>query len=211
MILNGNLLVLQGRLQGVGGGFPDLVGADVLLGLGRQLDREILEPEGLVRLEDQVDDADDLRLDLGRHAVDMGIVLGELADPEQAVHHAAGLVPVHHAELGHAQRQLAIRVLGGLVEQAAAGAVHRLDRIADLVDLGEVHVLFVVVPVAAAVPELLVENDRGPDLLVPVLAVHLPHEIDISFQMIMPLGCMKAKPGPISLKLNRSSCLPRTR
>ena len=45
-------------------------------------------------------DAEDLVLELLRRAVDVGVVLGEVAHAEEAVQHAAHLVAVHLAELG---------------------------------------------------------------------------------------------------------------
>ncbi len=64
-------------------------------------------------------------LDLVLGAVDVGVVLGEGADPEQAVEHALALVAGDPAELGQAQRQVAVGVALGAVDQAGAGAVHR--------------------------------------------------------------------------------------
>ena len=86
------------------------------------------------------------------------------ADAEEAVQHARQLVPVDVAELGVADRQLAVGVPAAAVDQAGARAVHRLDREALLVDLREVHVLAVVVPVAAGLPELGLEDRRRLDL-----------------------------------------------
>jgi len=52
-----------------------------------------------------VDDAADLVFDLLEGAEDVGVVLGEVAHPEEAVQHAAHLVAVDLAELGHSQRR----------------------------------------------------------------------------------------------------------
>ena len=46
----------------------------------------IVKSECLVKLHDQVDDADDLAFDLFGCAEDMGIVLGKLPDPYKSVH-----------------------------------------------------------------------------------------------------------------------------
>ncbi len=114
----------------------------------------------------EADDPEHLLLELLGGAVDVRVVLGEVAHAEEAVQHAAHLVAVHAAELGHAQRQVAVGAPAALVDQQAAGAVHGLHRVRLLVDLGEVHVLLVVVPVAAALPELAAQDHRGADLLV---------------------------------------------
>ena len=57
-------LVLQGAGQCVGGRFPNFIGADVIFGLGGQLDMVVGKAEGGVELLDKVDDADDLAFDL---------------------------------------------------------------------------------------------------------------------------------------------------
>ena len=108
--------------------------------------------------------------DLVLGAVDVGVVLGEGADPQQPVQDALALVAGDAAELGQAQRQLAVGVAVGGVDEAGAGAVHRPQREAALAVLHEVHLVAVVVPVPGAVPELLVEHLRRGDLLVAALA-----------------------------------------
>ena len=60
-----------------------------------------------------------------------------------------------------------------LINQHAAGAVHRLDGVILAVDDGGVHVVLVVIPVAAAVPELLVEDDGRGDLHIAIALVAL--------------------------------------
>ena len=72
--------------------------------------------------------AADLVLELLGRAVDVGVVLGEVAHAEEAVQHAAHLVAVHLAQLGHAQRQVAVAAPAALVDEQAAGAVHGLHR-----------------------------------------------------------------------------------
>ena len=117
-------------------------------------------------MQHEVDHAADLVLELLRGAVDVGVVLGEVAHAEEAVQHAGHLVAMHLTELGEAQRQLAVGAAAALVDQQAAGAVHRLHREGLLVDRGEVHVVLVVLPVAGALPELAAQDLRGAHLLV---------------------------------------------
>ena len=70
--------------------------------------------------------AADLVLELLRRAVDVGVVLREVAHAEEAVQDAAHLVAVHLAELGDAHRQVAVGAPAALVHEQAAGAVHGL-------------------------------------------------------------------------------------
>jgi hypothetical protein len=123
-----------------------------------------------VELVDSRADLAHLADDLLRGAVDVGVVLGEGAHPQQAVQDALALRARDLAELGEAQRQLAVGVAAGAVDEAGAGAVHRPDRVFALARLGEVHVLAVVVPVAGAAPQLDVHHVRRLDLLVAALA-----------------------------------------
>ena len=58
----------------------------------------------------------------------MRVVLGELAHPHDAVQRAVRLVAVAAAELGHADRQVAIAVDALLEDQDVRRAVHRLQR-----------------------------------------------------------------------------------
>ena len=149
---------------------PLLLGAHRLLRPGRELDPHVLEAEARVELVDRLADVGDLVGDLLLGAVDVGVVLGEGAHAQQAVQDALALVAGDAAELGQAQRQLAVGVALGVEDEAGAGAVHRPQRQALLVGLHEVHVVAVVLPVPGAVPELLVEHLRRGDLPVAALA-----------------------------------------
>ena len=108
----------------------------------------------------------------------MGIVLREVADAEQAVELAGLLMAMDKTKLAEAQRQVAIAVLAGVVDEHAARAVHRLDGVIFTVDLREVHVLFVVIPVTGRLPELTVQDHRRLNLLVAVAAVYLAPVVD---------------------------------
>ena len=64
---------------------------------------------------------------------DVRVVLGEGAHAHQAVQRARGLVAVHLAELGEAQRQVAIAAHALLEDLHVARAVHRLDGVEPLI------------------------------------------------------------------------------
>ena len=103
----------------------------------------------------------------------MGVVLVEAAHPEQAVEGAGHLVPVDQTQLGHAEGEVPVGVGLILIHQHAAGAVHGLDGEVHIVNDGGVHIVFIVVPVAGALPQLTVEHDGGGDLHIAVLLVDL--------------------------------------
>src|SRR4030042_3481404 len=117
---------------------------------------EIFKPKCALNLKGKLDDANYFFLYLFRGAKNMGVILCELSDPEKTVHNAAGLVSVHQAELRHTNREFPVGVLSGVINQAAAGALHRLYSVVDIVKPGEIHILFVIVPMAAFVPKLLI-------------------------------------------------------
>ena len=137
--------LLQRRLRAV----PHLLGADPLLGAGGELQPR-LEPEPLVDREAELEGADDLFLDLLLGAEDVGVVLRDVADPEQAVQRAGRLVAVHEALLGVADRQVAVGAALAVVELRVRRAVHGLQALLVALDVREVHVLAVHVPVAGA-------------------------------------------------------------
>ena len=165
---------------------PRRVGADALLRPGRELDREIaVEAEVAIGRQDQVVDLEALLGHLLLGAEDVRVVLGEGAHAHQPVQRARRLVAVDHAELGHAQRQVAVGLQAVLEDLDVARAVHRLDREDPLV-LGlfarrrrHEHVLAEPVPVARGLPQRLVEELRRVDLVVVALqpAAHVGDDL----------------------------------
>ncbi len=105
----------------------------------------------------------------------MGVVLGEVAHPHDAVQRAARLEAVTGAELGHAQRQVAIALQALVEDLDMARAVHRLqgedprggvgDELAQpALVLRDVHVLAELLPMARGFPELAVDQLWGAHL-----------------------------------------------
>jgi hypothetical protein len=135
----------------------------------------LANPKVRVALEDHPRDLGDLVADLVGGAEDVRVVLGEAADAGQAVGHAGPLVAVQAAEVGEADRELAVAAAGLAEQHAVPGAVHRLHAELPLVDRAREHVVLVVLVVTGGVEQLHVEDLRGDDLLVAVLAVQLAH------------------------------------
>ena len=167
--------LLQHILHDAFGVIPGLVGADALLGTRRELHREIaLEAEVRIGRQDQIVDLQALVGHLLLGAEHMRVVLREGAHAHQPVQRAGRLVAMHDAELGHAQRQLAIRAQPVLEDLDVAGAVHRLDGEDALVvgflaaDWPE-HVLAEPAPVAGGLPQRLVEQLRRVHLAIVAL------------------------------------------
>ena len=109
---------------------------------------------------EQVDEADCLVGDLRLGAEDMRVVLREGPHPHDAVQRARRLIAVAGAELGHAQRQLAVAAQAVAEDQHMAGAVHRLqrERLVLALDGGDEHVLAEFLPVARRLPQRTVDQ-----------------------------------------------------
>jgi len=65
-------------------------------------------------------------------------------------------MPVYQAQFTHPQRQVSVRVDAPFVEEHPAGAVHRLDAEGFLIDFNRIHIVFIMIPVARAVPKFLI-------------------------------------------------------
>ena len=105
--------------------------------------------------------------DLLRRAENMRIVLREGAHPHEPVQRARGLIAMHLAELGEAQRQLAVAAQALLEHLDVTRAVHRLDREDALIRrLGHEHVLAESLDVPGLDPQLAVHDLRRVDLVV---------------------------------------------
>ena len=102
----------------------------------------------------------------------MGIILCEAANTHKTVKRTGKLVPVNKAEFAHAKRQILIGMHLRFINEHAAGAVHRLNCIILIVDNGGVHILFIVIPVTAALPKRSVKNHRGLNFIIACLAVN---------------------------------------
>ena len=169
--------MLKSLAQAIRREFPILIRAHGIIWARRELGH-VGQAERVVDFIEEVDRVLDFFLYLIRRDEEMRIVLREVADAEQAVELTGLLVAMDEAEFAEAQRQVTVAVLLGVVDEHAARAVHRLDRIVFTVDLREVHVLFVMIPVAGRLPELTVQDDRRLDLLVAVAAMDIAPVID---------------------------------
>ncbi len=135
------------------------------------------QPEPGVRLPDLAHQALDLRRDLVGADEDVGVVGHEVADAGQAREDARELVAVEHAVLGEPQRQVAVGPHAAAIDERRLRAVHRLEAERLVLGLDEEHVVAVVLPVAGLLPELLVDQRRGVDLVVAAPVLELAHGV----------------------------------
>ena len=194
--------IIQSALQAVGSQLPHLIGADGILGAGGKL-HMILEAKAAVHFVDQVVHALDLVADLLGGHEDVGVILSEAAHAHEAVQGAALLVTVHQTQLAGADGQVAVAPQLAHVDQHAAGAVHGLDGEVGLIDLGGVHVLFVVIPVTGALPQAAVEHDGGLDFFVASLAVDLTPVVLQQVAQNHSLGVEEGEAGALVLHVEQ--------
>ena len=107
---------------------------------------------------------DDFILHLFLRHENVRIILREATYTEKAMERALQLMAMNKAEFADTHRQISVRTLLRLEEQDSAGAVHRFDRIVFVIDLGEVHIFLVMIPVTRLQPQLLRQDDRRHDL-----------------------------------------------
>ena len=91
----------------------------------------------------------------------MGVVLSEAANTEQAVESAGQFMAVNKAQFCHAQGQVTVGMGLSLIYKHSAGAVHGLYGVIHIVNDGGVHIVLVVIPVTAPVPEVLIQDNGG--------------------------------------------------
>ena len=164
--------LLQDAAQERFAGLPHRRVVDVLLvvvGVAqREAVRVVLQTQDAIHLFHQVQDALDLLLHLGGiGAEDVGVVERHDAHAAHA-RELAGLLPaVHVAQLGDADGQLAVGVLGAHVHHDVAGAIHRTQDILLTFALHHrVHRIAEVVPVAGFDVELALGHGRRDDVLI---------------------------------------------
>src|SRR5579859_174284 len=180
--LVGNIHLLQDLLQRVDGAVPVLLAADeALLIVGvpdAQLDLVFSEAKSLEDGHGEFHAAHDFALNLLRRAEDVGIILGEAAHPQQAVHHARPLISVHRAQLAVTLRQVAIGAHGIRIDEDVAGAVHGLHAIFRVVELhGREHVLRVIAFMAAGLPQVHAEGVWRINERIAALEVLIAHPV----------------------------------
>ena len=163
---------------------------------------------------DEVETAGDLRLQLVAAAEDVRVVLHEAPHARKPRQRAAELVAVKHAELGEAQRHLAVGAPLGAEHEAVTWTV-----------------LLVVLRVTADVPQLHVEDVGRGDLGVASHAVSASgvrrattaaaarrgaayclrmNSMSVLYRRV-PMGEKNAEPGDNSLNLNKSCEMPMRR
>ena len=156
------------------GALPGFVGTDAVFRPGGNEDA-VFESEKIHQISGKVHHSDDLVLQLIQGADDMCVILGELADAQESVQRAGLFVAVDNPQLKQAHGQVTVAVQRFAVHQHVPHAVHGLDAMHVSLDLGEVHVLAVMVVVPGTLPELTAQDLRSPNQLIAALKM-FPHQ-----------------------------------
>ncbi len=145
---------------------------------GGKLDLVLVESVDAQHFEREVDAADDFVFDLLGRAEDVGVVLGEAAHAQQAVHDAGALVAIDGAELAVARGQIAVGLERVLVDEDVERTVHGLHAVFRVVQFhGGEHVLRVVAGVAGGLPEVGAGDVRREDERVAAAEILVAHPV----------------------------------
>ena len=127
-----------------------------------EFDFEFFKAEILHDGVSEIDAGFDLGFNLARCAENVGVILGEATDAQEAVEDAAALVAVDGAEFGETDGKIAIAAELGFVDKNVARAIHGLELIISFLDFdGAKHVVFVKASMAGSFPEVEAHNVRG--------------------------------------------------
>ena len=166
------------------GAVPNIVFTGAHIRTQRQFDRDIFKTQIRIDLRHQSAKIDRLGNNLIFAAENMRVILRHLPHPHQPVQRAMRLIAVTAAKLGHAYRQVAIR-LNALFENLHMGrAVHRLD--GHQIGIGgnhriavfggrhfighDKHVFAKLIPVAGLLPKALIQKLRRLHFFIIMLA-----------------------------------------
>src|SRR5262249_10362109 len=116
-------------------------------------------------------------IDLALFAEHVSIVLSELTQAEQTVEHPGGFTSVHQTELGETQGKVSVRGRHPLNNLNVARATHGLEREGPSFFSQHEHLLSEVLPVAAALPNGLIQQLRSAHFLVLVSVQLLPGSV----------------------------------
>ena len=116
----------------------------------------VFKTEEAVYTVDELNNAFDFLFDLRFQHKDVGVVLGEAAHAHQTVKSAALFMTMDETEFAHADGQFSVTVKRIFVNEDRAGAVHRFDGVIGFVDLREVHIILIMIPMPGLFPQTAV-------------------------------------------------------
>ncbi len=124
----------------------------------------------------------------------MGIILGEVPDTHQTMEGTRQFMAMHQPQLPHPYRKIPVTVDFSLVNNHAARTVHGLNGVIHIVDLGKIHVFFIMVPVTGFYPKLTVEDNRCFYFLIPPFGMFFPPKVFQGVSYYHAFGVEKWKP-----------------
>src|ERR1700677_1195886 len=158
-------------------GFGDFVGRAALFA-GREKILEVIEVEGLHHPQRLIERLLEFALQLFGRAEEMRVVLREAAHAREPVQRTAALEAIDRAELGVADRQIAVRVTLIFIDEDVPRAVHRLEAKALALDLDRPeHAVRKVLEMTRGFVELLVHDVRRDHRLIAPLGETFADEL----------------------------------
>ena len=185
---------IQCTFQCVGCRLPLLVGTHAVFRTCGKF-QLVLESEHLVEFVYQTYNAFDFFLYLVRSHEDVSIVLSKATNTHKSVQRTGKFVTVNKSKFRHTLGQVTVTVRFALVHQHSAGAVHGFDCVVFVVNLNHVHIVFVVIPVSAAMPKFLIENHWRFDFFITCQCVFFAPEIFQSVSQHHSFGEEKRETG----------------
>src|SRR5580704_9390024 len=135
-----------------------------------ELDLEIVETEVLHHRKCEIHAGFDFGFNLLRSAEDVGVVLSEAADAQQAVERAASLVTIDSAKFREAHWKIAIAAKLRFVDENMAGTVHGLELIVGFFDFDRAeHIFSVKVGMPRSFPKIEKHDMRSENEIVAAL------------------------------------------
>src|SRR5229473_3197694 len=161
-----------------------------------ELDFEFVEAEIFHHGKGEIDAGFDFGFNLRGHAENVRVVLGEAADAQQTVEHAAALVAIDSAKLGKTDGKVPVAVQLCFVNQNVAGAIHGLELVLGLFDFHRAeHAVFVKIGVAAGLPEVEAHDVWGVDEVVAALKQLFAQPVFDNFSNQAAFGVPENQPG----------------
>src|ERR1017187_5162155 len=195
--LGGDLQLIARPLQGALGHRP-LFGRAIVFAAraaipGGNLGVVLIEAVGAQGVDGELEAVHHFVFNLVGGAEDVGVILREAADAEEAVEHAGALVAVERAE---PHGEVAVAALAVGIDQDVERAVHRLELVIGVVQLnGREHVLRVEIGVAGSLPQVEARDVGGVDQGVAALQVLIAHPVFELFADDAALGMEEDESG----------------
>lgn len=130
----------------------------------------------------------DLFLNLFWQNEQVGIILAKGTDPHHSVQRAGKFMAVNLAVFRNADRQLPVGMQAVFINQHMPRAIHRLKCELVLIDICEVHFIFVMIIMSGLLPQPVVHHQRCTDFTVLPFPLNPRENSSNAVRTIIPFG-----------------------